>query len=48
MIEARIAEIDATLSRQLNPILHHGEFQRLEATWPACATWSTRVRRANC
>ena len=31
MIKARIAEIDATLSRQLNPILHHGEFQRLEA-----------------
>ena len=33
VIKARIAEIDAMLSRQLNPIVHHCEFQRLEATW---------------
>jgi type VI secretion system protein ImpC len=33
MINDRIAEIDELLSAQLNEILHHPEFQRLEATW---------------
>jgi type VI secretion system protein ImpC len=33
MINARIAQIDALLSAQLNEILHHAEFQKLEATW---------------
>jgi type VI secretion system protein ImpC len=33
MIKGRIAEIDAALSQQLNPILHHGAFQQLEAAW---------------
>jgi type VI secretion system protein ImpC len=33
MINARIAEIDKLLSRQLNEIMHHPDFQRLEATW---------------
>ena len=33
MINARIAQIDHLLSIQLNEILHHPEFQRLEATW---------------
>src|SRR5271163_227280 len=28
-----IGEIDKKLSAQLNEILHHPEFQRLEATW---------------
>jgi type VI secretion system protein ImpC len=32
-IDARIAEIDRLLSAQLNEILHHEEFQRLEASW---------------
>jgi type VI secretion system protein ImpC len=33
MIAERIAEIDALVSAQVNEILHHPEFQRLEATW---------------
>jgi type VI secretion system protein ImpC len=32
-ILARIAEIDRLLSAQLNEIMHHEEFQRLEGTW---------------
>jgi type VI secretion system protein ImpC len=33
MIEALIAEIDLTLSMQLNAILHAPEYQAMEATW---------------
>src|SRR4051812_1996064 len=33
MINARIGEIDAILSKQLNAVLHHEEFQKLEAAW---------------
>lgn len=33
MINARIAQIDHLLSLQLNEILHHPEYQRLEASW---------------
>lgn len=32
-INTWISEIDALITDQLNPILHHEEFQRLEATW---------------
>lgn len=32
-IEAIIAEIDERLSQQLNVILHHEEFKKLEGTW---------------
>ncbi|KQP22436.1 type VI secretion system contractile sheath large subunit [Pseudorhodoferax sp. Leaf267] len=32
-IEAMIAELDAQLSRQVNLILHHPEFQALESAW---------------
>ncbi|QSA96404.1 type VI secretion system contractile sheath large subunit [Methylococcus sp. EFPC2] len=32
-IEAIIAEIDARLTRQVNQILHHEEFQKLEGAW---------------
>jgi type VI secretion system protein ImpC len=32
-INARIAQIDTLLSKQLNAILHHEEFQKLEASW---------------
>lgn len=32
-IEAIIAEIDSKLSEQINGILHHEEFQKLEGTW---------------
>lgn len=33
MINARIAQIDELISKQLNAILHAPEFQKLEATW---------------
>src|SRR5262249_10909755 len=33
MINARIAQIDHLISIQLNEILHHPSFQKLESTW---------------
>src|SRR5579864_5778278 len=33
MINARIAQIDVLLSAQTNEIMHHPDFQKLEATW---------------
>ena len=33
MINARIAQIDHLISLQLNEILHHAEFQKLEGSW---------------
>ena len=33
MITARIAQIDNLVSIQLNEVLHHQEFQKLEASW---------------
>src|SRR5512146_2255512 len=33
MINARIAQIDHLVSIQLNEIMHHAEFQKLEGTW---------------
>src|SRR4051794_39019553 len=33
MINARIGQIDALLSAQLNALMHHEDFQRLEASW---------------
>ena len=33
MINARIAQIDRLLSRQLNEIMHNQELQKLEASW---------------
>jgi type VI secretion system protein ImpC len=32
-IDARVAELDQLISAQLNVILHHPEFQRLEGSW---------------
>ncbi len=32
-INARIADIDNLISKQLNEIMHHEEFQKLEGTW---------------
>lgn len=32
-IEAMIAEIDSKLSAQINQIIHHAEFQKLEGAW---------------
>src|SRR5262245_31167273 len=33
MINTRIGQIDERISRELNAILHHPEFQALEASW---------------
>jgi type VI secretion system protein ImpC len=33
MIQAQIARIDELLSKQLNDVLHHPDFQKLEASW---------------
>jgi len=33
MINARVAQIDHLLSLQLNEVLHHPQFQKLEASW---------------
>src|ERR1700742_35903 len=33
MINARIAQIDQLISTQLNEIMHHPDFQKLEGTW---------------
>jgi type VI secretion system protein ImpC len=33
MLNARIAEIDRLISRQLNEVMHHPELQKLEGTW---------------
>jgi type VI secretion system protein ImpC len=33
MINARIAQIDALISAQLNEVMHHPELQKLEASW---------------
>src|SRR6266540_208787 len=33
MLNARIAQIDKLVSLQVNEILHHPEFQKLEASW---------------
>jgi type VI secretion system protein ImpC len=32
-VSARIADIDQLISRQLNQIMHHQDFQKLEASW---------------
>ena len=33
MLNARIGELDALLTEQLNAIMHHEDFQKLEASW---------------
>jgi len=33
MINARIAQVDHLISQQLNEVLHHPSFQKLEASW---------------
>ena len=33
MINSRIAQIDRLISKQLNEVMHHPEFQKLEASW---------------
>ena len=45
VVDARIAEIDSRLSDQMNVILHHRDFQALEATWRGLhyLVWSTET-----
>ena len=33
MINARIGQLDVLISEQLNAVMHHEDFQRLEASW---------------
>lgn len=33
MINSRIAQIDRLISKQLNEVVHHSDFQKLEASW---------------
>ena len=33
MINARIAQVDHLISQQINEVLHHPSFQKLEASW---------------
>lgn len=33
MVNARIAQLDRVISLQLNEVMHHPEFQKLEASW---------------
>ncbi len=33
MIQQRLADIDALISEQLNEVMHHPDFQRLESSW---------------
>jgi len=33
LLDSYIAQIDETISRQLDAVLHHAEFQRIEASW---------------
>ena len=33
MINARIAQIDKLISDQLNEVMHHQDFQKLEGSW---------------
>ena len=32
-LDARVAEIDELISRQLSAVIHHADFQKLESTW---------------
>ncbi|CAM3921382.1 EvpB family type VI secretion protein [Pseudomonas reidholzensis] len=33
LLDEHIASLDAQISRQLDAVMHHGDFQRVEATW---------------
>src|SRR5262245_312768 len=33
MINARLGQLDALISKQLNAVMHHEDFQSLEASW---------------
>ena len=35
MINSRISQIDKLISDQLNAIMHHPDFQKLEGSWRA-------------
>lgn len=46
MINGRIAQIDHLVSEQLNEVLHHRDFQRLEACWRGLHFLLRHVRKA--
>src|SRR5207248_5612892 len=43
MLNARIAQIDRLISLQVNEVLHHPEFQKLESSWRGL-----QIGRASC
>ena len=45
-IEKIIAEIDKKLTEQINKILHHEDYQRLESAWRGTSGRSTHVHAA--
>ena len=47
-IEAIIAEIDQRLTAQINLILHHPDFQQLEAPGAVWTTWSPTPKPTRC
>ena len=47
-IQALIAEIDEKLSQQINQIIHHDDFQKLEGAGTACIIWSTTPKPTRC
>lgn len=40
-VDHMIAEINRVLSKQMDAILHHPEFQKLESAWRSLNFWST-------
>jgi type VI secretion system protein ImpC len=47
-LNEQIARIDELLSAQLNEVLHHPKFKKLEASWRGSGTWFPRPRRVPC
>ena len=39
MINSRIGQLDRLISAQLNEVMHHPEFQRLEGSWRGLTSW---------
>ena len=49
-INARIAAIDKVISSQLNEVMHHEEFQKLEGSWRGLhhLVFESEIGRASC
>ena len=47
-ISAIVAQIDKKLTEQINLILHHEDFQKLEGAWRGLHYWSTTPRPTRC